>query len=260
MKRQDIIPIINKHCKEIRQNIRMMMSGFEEEPVHEFRTGIKKLRALLRLLNAGYNSGLTGLTKKIRVYYWYAGSIRNLQLHQNNINAMNIDKPAAYLERVNNQVEALQGALRSLHSPANFKKINSIIRNRPDGKRRILVKKFIRQKMDEFKKLMGLLKNDEDIHSVRKILKDLLYNWKYIRKYRDMLPPVLSTKKQISAMTVVLGDFCDRSTGIHLIESYIMSTAEPDDKDILQEIRRIWEVEKNELRAKLFLMLSYKPA
>ena len=58
------------------------------ESIHEFRTEIKKLRAFLRLLNveAGDDSRLK-ISKEMKTFYGYAGTIRNLQLQLKNMYA-----------------------------------------------------------------------------------------------------------------------------------------------------------------------------
>jgi CHAD domain-containing protein len=259
MKQKIITSVIKKRFNTIQAYITQMMVDFEEEAVHDFRTEIKKLRAFLRLLNTARNNQVS-ISKKIKVYYWYAGNIRNLQLHIKSINEWQGDKPAVYLASVNKQVESLQGALRSLHSPSNFDDPKKIIHNWKAKPARPFVKKFVYEKVDEFSQLLTQIKEDEILHAILKLLKDLLYNWKYVKEYTSLLPAAISTKKQIAAITEILGEFCDRNVGIHLLETYTLANPHPVDKDILRLIMNKWDTEKTELRLKVYSMLDHNPA
>lgn len=260
MKQQVITSVVKKRFSNIQEYISRMLVDFGEEPVHDFRTEIKKLRAFLRLLNTGHNEKQFGISKKIKVYYWYAGNIRNLQLDIKKLNGPEGDIPAVYIVRLKKEIESLQGALRSLHSPANFDNSKKIIRNWIAVPAKPLVKKFVNQKVEEYKNLLTLMKQDEILHAIRKLLKDLLYNWKYIKEHRSLLPPAIAAKKQIEELTDILGEFCDRITGIHLLEAYLFATPDPADKETLEKIMSKWNTEKNELRSKIYSMLNYSPA
>lgn len=259
MKQKVITSVIKKRFNNIKNYIKVMLLEFEEEAVHDFRTEIKKLRAFLRLLNTGNNNQLN-ITKSLKVYYWYAGEIRNLQLHMKSISDMEVEKPLTYLERTSKQIESLQGALRSLHSPSNFDRPKKIIGNRLTNLEKPSVKKFVADKVDELNNFLLLIKQDEILHAIRKLLKDLLYNWKNIKPYRSFLPIPISAKKQITKLTDILGEFCDRNVGMHLLETSQLANPNSSDKYMLQKIREKWDVEKNELRLKIYSMLNYNPA
>lgn len=260
MKQEIITSVIKDRFTAIREYIARMLVDFEEEAVHDFRAEIKKLRAFLRLLNTGLNKDQLNISKKIKEYYWYAGNIRNFQIHKKSISQIEGDKPAVYLESIKKQVESLQGALRSLDSPSNFDKPGKMIRNWVANPGKPSVKKFVHQKADEFKELLVLIEQDEILHAIRKLLKDLLYNWKYIKPYGSLLPVAIATKKQIKELTEILGEFCDRHVGIHLLDTYQLTSSHPADKDILREIISKWEAEKNKLRSKIYSLVNYSPA
>ena len=260
MKQQLITSVIKKRFSNIQQYSSQMLFDFAEEAIHDFRTEIKKLRAFLRLLNTGGNKDQLNISKKIKVYYWYAGSIRNLQLHIKNLNGAAGDKPILYIQRLKKEIESLQGALRSLHSPTNLDKPKKIIRNWIAEPPKPSVKKFVLQKVDHYQHLLTLIKQDEILHALRKLLKDLLYTWKYIKSYRSLLPVAISTKNKIEKLTDALGEFLDRVTGIHLLESYLFATHDPSDKHMLEKLMSKWNTEKNELRLKIYSLLDYSPA
>ena len=260
MKQKLITSVIKKRFSNIQEYIRQMLADFDEEAIHDFRTEIKKLRAFLRLLNTADNKNPLSISKTMKVYYWYAGSIRNLQLNIKSINETEGNKPSVYLQNVKKEIESLKGALRSLHAPSNFDDPKKVIRNWTAKPGKPSVKKFVYQKVDEFSHLLTLMKQDEILHAIRKLLKDLLYNWKYIKQYASLLPAAISVKKQIEELTDVLGEFCDRITGIHLLETYLFAAPNSADKEILEKVISKWDAEKNEFRLKVYSMLNYSPA
>ena len=88
MKQTEISAVIDKRFKKIEAHFHEIISRLEIESIHECRTEIKKLRAFFRLLNveAGDDSRLK-ISKEMKTFYGYAGTIRNLQLQLKNMYA-----------------------------------------------------------------------------------------------------------------------------------------------------------------------------
>ena len=79
---------ITKGLKKIDKLLHEAISRFEIEPVHEYRTEIKKLRAHFRLINVEMNGGRKlKIPKGLKTFYSYAGAIRNLQLQIESMDA-----------------------------------------------------------------------------------------------------------------------------------------------------------------------------
>lgn len=265
MKQKEITSVIRSSFRTIDKYLPQIIVDVDEEAIHHFRTEIKKLRAFLRLLSEGGNTeDRLKLSKKIKVIYWYAGNIRNLQLHQKEVNKF-LEKsankpPKIYLEHLVKQLESFERILKTFIYPDDFNREKErIIKKLPGKFSKTAVKKFISQKIYEFKKLLTQLESDEMIHAVRKLLKDILYNWKYLKDYKKLLPTGISEKKEIESLTELLGNYCDKVTGINFLETYAISPFNAKEKGILQQIINKWQEEKNILRSQLYSMLAYNP-
>ena len=91
-----------------------------------------------------------------------------------------------------------------------------------------------------------------------KLLKDILYNWAFIKHYSKLLPPVFSEEEKIKSFTELLGLFLDKGIGIILLETYCKDCEENGlfiEKEIkeLQEIEGGWKREKQELTQIIYL-------
>lgn len=259
MKQPAANKIIDRGFKKLQGYAQVMFRGFEEVAIHEFRTGIKRSRAVLRLLNVSLKKkDRLQLSKKLRVFYWYAGSVRNLQLHLHTLDKED-EKPVAYMRICKKQIESLEGAMRSFASPGLFRKKKNCIRGLP-FRGKVNPKEFLQQKIGEFNSLLSNMDKDEALHAIRKALKDILYNWKYIRHLEKLMPLPLRNKKDIEELTHVLGDFCDRTVGINMVEQYRLSHPGNTEGPALEKIINNWRKEKEELRMLYLSRAGQSPA
>lgn len=265
MKQNEIYAVINKRFKKIEVLFREIISGFEMESIHEFRTEIKKLRAFLRLLNVEIDTdNRLKISKKMKTFYAYTGTIRNLQLQLKNMDAY-IENPQytvieTYFEYLKKIIEKWkENAIEFMKSENNFytdKK--KIIKQVPGKIRKASAKKFLQNKMNELARLVKDLPDDDVLHSIRKLLKDILYNWTYIKQYSKLLSSVFSEEEKIKSFTELLGLSLDKGIGINLLETYCKDCEENGlfiEKEIkeLQEIEGGWKSEKQKLTQIIYL-------
>ena len=266
MKQRKITAVIKARFKKTSHYLQLSMVNFEEESIHHFRTEIKKLRAFLHLLNGGLTQkGRLRISKKIKTVYRFAGSIRNIQLHQKAVNEFISDSgdppPLNYIGALGNQLRYQQEMATAFLLPAKQLAWRDVVRGDvPRSAVKNCSKKFMENKAAEFKLLLTTLTKDESVHSVRKLLKDILYNWKYVKAYKKLLPPVISCKKEIEALGERLGDFCDKTTGIQFLELYLTGNNNEDENSTLQKMVAQWRVEKETMRSGLSERLHHNPA
>ena len=264
MKQREISAVINKRVKKIDKLLRKIISRFEEESIHEFRTEIKKLRAFLRLLNVEVDDDRFKIPKKMKTFYGYAGNIRNLQLQLKNMYTY-IGNPKytfmeTYIEYLKKIIEKWkENSIEFMESENNFGKDEKKIIKQPGKLRRGSVKKFMQNKMLELASLVKDLPDDEVLHNIRKLLKDILYNWAFIKHTSKLLPPVFSEEEKIKSFTELLGLFLDKVIGINLLETYCKDCEENGlffEKEVreLQEIEGEWKKEKQELGQIIYLI------
>ena len=273
MKQREISAVINKRVKKIDKLLRKIISRFEEESIHEFRTEIKKLRAFLRMLNVETDDdNRFMIPKKMKTFYGYAGTIRNLQLQLENMNVYSGNPKyivtETYIEYLKRIIEKWkENSIEFMESENNFGKDEKKIIKQPGKLRRGSVKKFMQNKMLELASLVKDLPDDEVLHNIRKLLKDILYNWAFIKHTGKLLPPVFSEEEKIKSFTELLGLFLDKVIGINLLETYCKDCEENGlfiEKEIeeLQEIEDEWKREKQELNQIIYLnpgLLKFSP-
>ena len=119
-------------------------------------------------------------------------------------------KLAKYLEKLNDEIELLKtDSIKLLDDkdiPGNLK---MMVDSLPASLKQATIKKFILSKLSELKQLVNNIYDDEVLHSIRKILKDILYNWPVIKPYHNLLPPGISKKKNIRSFVAKISeDLC----------------------------------------------------
>ena len=263
MKKNEIEKIINTHFKKIEKYFHKIVIGFEIEDVHEFRTEIKKLRAFLHLLEMEPGNGIPfRITNKMKTFYGYAGVIRNLQLQLKSVEAYFENSPVTipilYLNTLRNEIETWEKNTKDFMDPDNNfyndeEKIKVLL---PDKLRNNSIKKFIQYILHELHKLLTRLEDDEALHSIRKYLKDIVYNWPFIQEDITLLPAGLSNEEEARSCAETLGHFRDKCIALVLLQTYFNDSLENEEKKILQQMEQDWMAEKQELRQKIYVMLE----
>lgn len=263
MKKNEIEKIINTHFKKIEKYFHKIAIGFEIEYIHEFRTEIKKLRAFLHLLEMEPDDGIPfRITKKMKTFYGYAGVIRNLQLQVKSVEAYFENSPGnipiSYLDTLRNEIETWKKNTKDFMDPDNNfyndeEKIKVLL---PDKLRNNSIKKFIQYILYELQKLLTRLEDDEALHSIRKYLKDIVYNWPFIQEDIALLPAGLSNEEEARSCAEILGYFRDKCIALVLLQTYFNDSLENEEKKILQQMEQDWMREKNKLRQKIYAMLE----
>ncbi|MDB5199490.1 MAG: hypothetical protein JWO92_1453 [Chitinophagaceae bacterium] len=258
MKQKEIIFFIKRSFKKIGKYFTQIIIDFEIEAIHKFRTEIKKLRAFLRLLNVHSEKELK-IPKEIKNFYSCAGNIRNLQLQIKNIN----DYPEssgnplaiACLKYLNAEIQLYKEDPTIYIKEEIFgKEAKKLIAHLPGNFKSRSIKIFILKKLNELQQLLLQLDNDEALHNLRKILKDILYNWVLIKHYRRLLPSAIAEKKNIESLAEILGDYCDKKTGVELLQTYCSGLFQCEE-NMLQRIIEKWQEEKLHLKQQIYYYL-----
>jgi CHAD domain-containing protein len=264
MNQREISAVINKRFKKIEVLFHKIISGFEMESIHEFRTQIKKLRAFLRLLNVEIDDdNQLKIPKRIKAFYAYSGTIRNLQLQGENMCAY-IGNPGytvaeIYIDYLKKIIEKWKDNAIEFEGLKNnfYNDEKKILKQLPGKLRKGYAKKFLQNKLNVLASLIKKLPDDDALHCIRKLLKDILYNWTLIKQYSKLLPPDFSEEEKIKSFTELLGLFMDKRTAINLLETYCKDCEENGfviEKEMreIQEIEHGWKREKMELAQAIY--------
>ena len=268
MKKDTIIHIFEKRCKKIRKHYYKLLEDFDAEEVHDFRLEIKKLRAFIRLVNKGLpEDEPLKIEKNLKTFYSTTGNLRNLELHQQRINLfcedLLLEKPELYFQILKKEEDELKINARQLAALISLNGFEKKIKNAlPDKLKPSAIDDFIVEKKCTLRAFISLQEHQEEIlHEIRKILKDLLYDWVYLDlDVAATLPSSLGHPDVLRDLTVKLGDFHDISVSLLFIEPAHIDQmmAAPDyarEKDLLQLIRQHLEGVRDELKKELRALL-----
>lgn len=266
MKSAEIINTFNKRFEKVKRHYNKLFDDFELVHVHNFRLKMKKLRAFIRLINTNAPEDKNIKTsRKIKSFYNTTGNIRNLQLHQQRISQicddMLLEKPLLYLQFLNDEENILKKKgvqIADKISCYHFRK--KIVDLVPDQLNTKLVQAFVIKKKHILIELILLLDySDEALHEIRKVLKDLLYDWKYIHFYLSAtLPAYFTNKKNTEVFTDKLGEFHDLCIALHYFKPvYIAKINDEKEKDILLTLKWKLEASKKKMKEEMSTLLNY---
>jgi len=234
-----------------------ILSSFKEEDIHEFRVEFKKIRAFLRLVQSGLKQG-----KKIRIsgrlkkFYKNIGCIRVIQLQRKKIikasNNMEGIRPEEYFSMLELEKTIYQKAAKKImkHKKKLNKEMHSIITALPAEVKRKSISNFTEMKLSAVQKItqQGSIP-EESLHEIRKTMKDLMYNQRFIQKYSHGEEFLLAKNQDITNITMLLGDFHDTCVAINQLESdctKLISTS--SEKYLLSKLKDKWQHEKETIK------------
>jgi CHAD domain-containing protein len=252
-----VITDIKKRFKKTDKVSRKIHGHFETEDIHVFRVETKKLRALLRLMgNDRIKGGKLALPGHLKDLYLILGAIRSLQLQQQNIRAAAKENGTPLCDTYLNLLNAKEAgkminAERLLINKKAFKKERRHISSAIPAKiSKSGINKFIKSTGRSLQKLANEeIPSDESLHMLRKLLKDILYCWPYIRADIALAYPAFPSRiEDIQKIVDLLGDFQDIFMGIIQLESDYIYINNENERELLLNIRAEWLQKKNEIR------------
>lgn len=266
MNREQISNITNKHYGKLNEHIKKVAKEFDVEAIHKFRVEYKKLRAFLRMILQEFDTAdKIKISKKFKKGYNISGSIRDLQLQQQRIleaTKLEIKKPKAYLCLLQKEIEKLKLELTEifLKKPItkSKKKTDASV---PDTFPSNGFLNFVQQKWTTvYAIILSDNFSDENIHAIRKNLKDLFYNLKiYEGVEQDILSMSIWKGKNdqyFNKLLDELGNFQDKRTAIALLKYYWINSLNKYNRELLERIKKEWKNEKVDMKQLLIKKLK----
>ena len=256
MKHKEIIEIVEDHFKKLEKLRHKILKNYYDDDIHDFRVSVKKLRAFLKMANIKKEADKPLISKLLKTFYGYIGILRNIHLQKQKVFKYTADGkkavPALYIQLLTNEEDCYKKDTAELIKDNNFEDVkNKIIKALPEKIDKDHLKKFIGKLLKKLKKLLPGVKDDETIHSIRKILKDVLYTYPYIKNEPD-LPKLISNKKKLKTITGLLGDYIDKYIELkYLAPGYLNKINNPIEKKLLLQIQTTHKQEKRLLKQKL---------
>ncbi len=238
MNREGLHKEIVKKLHKLRHYARLITEAQREEDIHQFRVNYKKLRALLRMLH--HNKAR--LPKCFKRLYTAAGSIRDLQLHYQTLSTyfgQQNTLPVIYMSHILQATTDACTQFDRLYKHCSFSRLMHVINTHIPHSYH---KKLGHWQEDNLQAIALRLSHelcDEDIHDIRKHVKDLLYTQQY-----------LHLKKDYNPIAQTIGNYIDHCVLLQLLDVY-SPQAPANEQDLLKQACLHWQKEKALLKAAL---------
>ena len=222
MDKGEIRKILLQKSGKIAKLSSAVAKDFEPETLHKFRVEVKRLRSFLRLLATKGKQKEMRLPGKLKRLYDTAGIIRGLQLEQQKIKELKLQLPA-YGMHLASQMQHQKRAWKHHYSKSFTDKLDKNIK---EAKLDKIPAAILLQFLCGHSKSIGLLCKgspaDEDIHSIRKQLKDMLYNAKFVElKWSAAYKRIANLPlKELDELSESLGSYNDKRVWLEHFESY----------------------------------------
>jgi len=265
MTTHEITHIIKDIFRQIKKTIPLVVKNSDQDSIHKFRIQIKKLRAFLRLIS--HEPLYLKVPKSLKKIYSVTGEVRSLQLQlsQTNNPTKNNNGLAQYHQQLENELDSRMEELKILFDgKAILSKEKKIISKIPESIDNLVIIKFYQLNIKAINDIIVLGEfSDEELHSVRKRLKDMIYVSKILQESGDQLPQANFLKEEnlSSAEKIAqdLGMFNDLSSGLQFLKPGDFNDIGSEEKIKLESIRSEWNLRKMDLKADLVRLITASP-
>jgi len=268
MTKHEIVHIIKVIFRQIKKTIPSIVKHFDQDSIHKFRVQIKKLRAFLRLLSYEMEEPKDlKLPKSLKKIYTVTGAVRSLQLQllQTNNPSKNDNDLTQYNQQLSNDLNSRIVELKTLIDEKIIlgkekKNISKIPENIDDS----VIAKFYQLKINSINSIIEKKKfSDEEIHSIRKLIKDMIYVSKILHEPGFQLAQNNAFKEEDQSIAEKiaqeLGEYNDISSGLRFLMPEGFNKINPDEKQKLESIRSAWNLRKKKLKADLINSITAWP-
>ena len=256
MKQKTLQKIISRYYSRLDKLFGQLLAGFDPNRIHDFRVEFKKFRALCRMLRNSPDDKLP-IPKKLRTAYRNTGALRDLQLQAERIRALppdNWHSGDRYIQELLDDQDHLKLQLIKIGRPGKSGK--KLFRNNIPKK--FSVSQFRDYADKQWAGIHALIvmpgMSEPELHQIRKLLKDLMYNRRYFPKEKDVLQKSQWKKYEIVYMDKLLeqlGDFQDRCTAVSLLNVFYLTGLDLRQREHFILLKQQWSMNRDQLRNKL---------
>jgi CHAD domain-containing protein len=234
MKKKEEQIYFDKEWKSMRAMLKSYLKDGQQEDLHHFRVQVKKLRAFLIMADsAQHRPKLTIHFKPVRRIFKRAGQIRdaylNLELGKANGNDSSfMDSQQQLMEQAIKRFIA-----KSNKYPGEIKAAYQNIKEEIESISDIHINLYYEQQLEQVAGLLATLHFDERLHECRKLIKILMYNYKFTHKVLNS--PV--NEEYLDQVQAAIGEWHDNTLSISLFSDYKTVAALKNwDKDLRKNI------------------------
>ncbi len=211
MKHKELKSVVEKEVDGLSQYAGKIPAGYDAEDIHKFRVGYKKLRAFIRLVHVG--NGKKPL-KQVKHVYAAAGEVRDRQIQLQIITDwLERDgyEKAVYPGILKNEIEEATRNLQEAISGFPFHHLaEKLVEVLPERLSDDTITGFVHRQVEGFYSNIKDNATNEQLHTARKHLKDIIYNAAYLRAgKKDAL--FLEQQEDVKKLATLLGDYHDKN-------------------------------------------------
>jgi CHAD domain-containing protein len=246
MHRKEVYRSIKKQGTGIREKL-STAAFFDAEDVHGFRTHVKKMRAYLHWLGKE-KKPLPAAFKEI---YKISGELRDLQVLMKEMEEKEVHHPA-FVAWLQDNAGRLQQLWDDKYDPAIIRRLQKSLRQ-PELKKPTLRRwrDLYHQQVDKIESIVFLpAPSDDDLHDIRKELKDLyiVYLWGKKRAYTKEADDTPELLKQLGEQC---GQFNDRRVALALLDAYLQQEQEREPREAAAALQQSWTEERSHRKKEL---------
>lgn len=251
MDRRNLENVVHHFCKKLEDAQARIAAGFGVEDIHQFRVEVKKLRAYLRLV-ATQGAPLGDIfPAPLKDFYQHLGQIRTIQLTREKLKHLEHDTSVleVIITRLADEEEMFQQSGHDWSARVQLQGYELIWTSwLPEYLSDKKIQRFVNYKLASIRLCLLDIYSEDNLHQVRKELKDLLYVVKIFRNAWGIPFPV-DWPVDVDSMTRMadsLGQYNDFRTWRTLLQSHeqFLPTTE---LEIVHHLLRQWEIEQADL-------------
>lgn len=238
-----------------------LFPSFEAEPVHRFRVAYKKMRAFLRIVQQVAQNRDARMNADKKTFYRAMGSLRDTQLQQVLVIhsfISTIYQAEGYLQCLNQTAMELVMPLKKKEVMAVFepadRKLTEIIDENIDRDG------FFRYLRDNWH-ISGTLVaktniTDEELHQVRKILKDSCYNLSIFTAWLQEGNEAFADTDELDKMATRLGKYQDITVSLNMLRKFLAGEVADRERNALAHLEEELTRRRVNERQQLLQMLT----
>jgi len=250
--------IVHKYCHKLAEHANAIPGKFDKEDIHELRVNYKKLRAFIRLLQEDADSSKhLSIPESIKNVYQAGAEVRDRQLFLDFINASikNVTEALPqFVSGINKDLFKAKEKLVKEIEDASFKDAESKIKKSlPSFLHDEAIHRFVHRKVAAVQLILLSLENDEDLHGIRKHLKDLLYVIRIYEQEWGISFPIQAWKseKLLNDLTSALGDYNDLSIAYTFLETVSNEQLPEQEQSVLTGLKEKVSKKKTSMQQEL---------
>lgn len=258
MQREVIRDISNDHLKALDHYSSQIATEFDLELIHKLRVEVKKFRAFLRLYASAHDEKKARIPGRVKELYGIAGHIRDAQMQLVRAILERSEALTGYALWLTNFIAAGQQDWKHRYRPRILeewqKRMHRVEWKTIDTGQLL---HFFHEKLRALDAIAGkAAADDEDLHDIRKVVKDLQHLSRLCEEHwaegREVLNEL--SFEGLEQLARRAGDYNDERNALERLQQYIDTLSDPS-RDLLQ-LRDAWQLSRDTNRTALIEAIS----